>query len=362
MKKKLQVFVSSTYEDLKKERQAAVQAILTSGHIPAGMELFSAGDETQKEIIKKWIDESDVYLLILGGRYGSIDNSTGKSYTHWEYQYAGEISKPRFAVVISEGALEGKIRTEGTQMMEKSNRQLYEEFRKEVLGKICKIFNDERDIELAVFQKMGEYVSREDLKGWVRGSEVPDLLGVFQEQLKLNSDNAKLSAEVTILKKQLQQKQAVEMFDGLTFEELQETLSKIKIEFPKELSSKENLSAKSILNLFFILKDDFATGITNQANISEAQSFVYYSIAPRLMTFKLLEKVKVAGVRYEKIQMSNLGFKFLKMLEIHMISKETSESPAKGGKGSLKTDDDVGKSSAPKKTTRKPRRATTVNE
>jgi hypothetical protein len=41
-RKKLQVFVSSTYEDLK-ERQAAVEVILTAGHIPAGVELFAAG-------------------------------------------------------------------------------------------------------------------------------------------------------------------------------------------------------------------------------------------------------------------------------------------------------------------------------
>jgi hypothetical protein len=66
-KKKLQVFVSSTYIDLKEERQAAVQAILTAGHIPAGMELFAAGDKSQWEVIKRWIDESDVFLLILGG-------------------------------------------------------------------------------------------------------------------------------------------------------------------------------------------------------------------------------------------------------------------------------------------------------
>ena len=45
LRKRLQVFVSSTYTDLKEERQAAVEAILTAGQIPAGMELFTAGDE-----------------------------------------------------------------------------------------------------------------------------------------------------------------------------------------------------------------------------------------------------------------------------------------------------------------------------
>ena len=52
--KKLQVFVSSTFTDLILERQAAVEAILLSGHIPAGMELFSAGNESQMEVIKKY--------------------------------------------------------------------------------------------------------------------------------------------------------------------------------------------------------------------------------------------------------------------------------------------------------------------
>ncbi len=79
IRKRLQVFVSSTFSDLRHERQAAVEAILTAGHIPAGMELFAAGDESQMEVIKQWIDESDVYLLILAGRYGSIEQKSGNA-------------------------------------------------------------------------------------------------------------------------------------------------------------------------------------------------------------------------------------------------------------------------------------------
>lgn len=87
MNKKLQVFVSSTYTDLIEERQAAVQAILDAGHIPAGMDLFKAG-KPQMKTIQKCIDESDVYMLIVGGRYGSIDEECVKSYTQLEYEYA----------------------------------------------------------------------------------------------------------------------------------------------------------------------------------------------------------------------------------------------------------------------------------
>lgn len=90
LRKKLQVFISSTFNDLIEERQAAVEGILNAGHIPAGMELFKSGNESQLETVKRWIDESDVYLLILGGRYGVIEPESGKSYTHVEYEYALE--------------------------------------------------------------------------------------------------------------------------------------------------------------------------------------------------------------------------------------------------------------------------------
>ena len=88
MKKKLQIFISSTYTDMKEERQAAVEAILKSGNIPAGMELFTAGNESQLQTIMRWIDESDIYVLLLGGRYGSIEQWSGLSYTEVEYDYA----------------------------------------------------------------------------------------------------------------------------------------------------------------------------------------------------------------------------------------------------------------------------------
>lgn len=131
MKRKLQVFVSSTFTDLIEERQAAVSAILKAGHIPAGMELFTAADRSQMDIIKNWIDESDVYMLILGGRYGSIEPTTGKSYTELEYDYAVEKGKALFAVVIKEEALEQKVKEHGTDFLERDEPKSLSEFKKE---------------------------------------------------------------------------------------------------------------------------------------------------------------------------------------------------------------------------------------
>src|SRR5436305_11172698 len=111
--KKLQVFVSSTYADMKAERQAAVEAILQAGHIPAGMELFAAGSESQLEVIRRWIDDSDVFMLILGGRYGTVEKKSGKSYVELEYDYAVEKGKPHFAATIHERFLDEKVKKYG---------------------------------------------------------------------------------------------------------------------------------------------------------------------------------------------------------------------------------------------------------
>ena len=61
------------------------------------MELFTAGDQSQIQVIKDWIDESDVFLLILGGRYGTVESRTGKSYIQLEYRIRDR-EKERFSL------------------------------------------------------------------------------------------------------------------------------------------------------------------------------------------------------------------------------------------------------------------------
>lgn len=89
MEKRYQVFVSSTYADLREERQRVIQALMEMDCIPSGMELFPAADEEQWQFIKRVIDDCDYYLLIIGGRYGST-TPQGISYTEKEFDYAIE--------------------------------------------------------------------------------------------------------------------------------------------------------------------------------------------------------------------------------------------------------------------------------
>lgn len=91
--KRYQVFVSSTYKDLQEERQEIMQALLELDCIPSGMELFPAANDDQWTLTKKVIDDSDYYIVIIAGRYGSV-GPEGYSYTEMEYRYALETKKP----------------------------------------------------------------------------------------------------------------------------------------------------------------------------------------------------------------------------------------------------------------------------
>jgi hypothetical protein len=208
-KRKLQIFLSSTYEDLIDHRLAAMEAILAAGHIPAAMEQFAPGDETAWEKIKAWIDESDAFILILGGRYGSMEPISGKSYVQLEYEYAVETKKPFFAIVVSNMHHEQRVREVGLTVDERENQQRYKEFRAIVEKRLCGFWNDKKDIKAVVFQKLPEWAQRADLIGWVRGDEVATP-GVMNELARLSQENRELRAASV----------NADTFDGLSFENI----------------------------------------------------------------------------------------------------------------------------------------------
>ena len=79
-----------------------MQVLLELDCMPAGMELFPASNDTQWNWIRKVIDESDYYIVIVGGRYGSVHPESGISYTEMEYRYAVDTGKPVMSFLHSD--------------------------------------------------------------------------------------------------------------------------------------------------------------------------------------------------------------------------------------------------------------------
>ena len=101
MNRKPVVFLSSTYFDLKKERSYAIRHIIKNHYIFSGMEaFFMIPMMEQWENIKRTIRECDIYVAVLGERYGYVAHE-GKSCTELECEYAAEIGKPIVALIES---------------------------------------------------------------------------------------------------------------------------------------------------------------------------------------------------------------------------------------------------------------------
>ncbi|OED54745.1 hypothetical protein BEI46_14530 [Aliivibrio fischeri] len=313
MKKRLQVFISSTYVDLIEERQAAVSAVLKSGHIPAGMELFTAGDKSQWEIIKRWIDESDVYMLILGGRYGSVEVESGVSYTELEYNYALETGKPLFAVVIDEQALEYKVKEYGTSVIETERPSELKLFRNKVLDNMSAFFEDLKDIRLCVMESLPEIAASRELSGWVSGSEVPDTKGLVDEIAKLNAQIVDLTKENSSLAQKLAKNP--KLTSEQEFQELAEILKKTDIKIPPDLADGDEDATNSLYGLFIIIQDHMVTGVTNRINQDSSVYFMYSNVCPKLQIHGLVQNEKVASVQWRRFSITKKGQDFLAYIE-----------------------------------------------
>jgi hypothetical protein len=164
--RRYQVFVSSTYFDLKDERQAVISTLLNMDVLPAGMELFPATDDDAWTLIQQVIDESDYYLLVIGGRYGAIDDETQRSYTEKEFDYAISVGKPTMAFLHGDP---GKIAAEKTDQNDEAREKL-NAFREKVeRHKHVKYWTGSDNLAGQVALSFPKLQRAHPAVGWVRG-------------------------------------------------------------------------------------------------------------------------------------------------------------------------------------------------
>lgn len=190
MQKKYQIFVSSTFRDLVDERQDAIRSILDIGHIPAGMELFPASDTEQLAYIEKVIDECDYYVLIMGGRYGSLDEE-GVSFTEREYDYAVSSGKSVIAFVHGDA---GSIPLGKSDTAPRLVKALNEFRTKVMTGRLVRQWTTREQLQSLVVISLVRAMSDYPAVGWVRASAVASE-EILSQINKLRADNDKLKLE-----------------------------------------------------------------------------------------------------------------------------------------------------------------------
>jgi Domain of unknown function (DUF4062) len=194
-----QVFVSSTFMDLKEERISVSQALMEMNCIPAGMELFPATNEVQFDFIKTVIDESDYYVLIVGARYGSVD-SEGVSFTEREFDYAVSKNIEICAFIHSNIENIAVAKTDKDPILD----QKLVNFRSKVsTGRLIKYWDDPKELAGKVVTSLNSAIRRKPALGWMRGNRqassdlVAEIISLKDENTSLKNQLLRQKTEIS---------------------------------------------------------------------------------------------------------------------------------------------------------------------
>lgn len=104
-----EAFVSHTSDMAEYPRarsfvRAAMDAVARAGYVPVDMSLFPAGSETPEEYCRRRVGSCEVYVGVIGFRYGSLVPDTDISYTELEFDAATKSDVPRLLFLLDEDA------------------------------------------------------------------------------------------------------------------------------------------------------------------------------------------------------------------------------------------------------------------
>ncbi len=263
MDKRYQVFVSSTYEDLQEERKEVMQALLELDCIPAGMELFPASNDDQWTLIRRVIDDSDYYIVIVGGRYGST-NTDGISYTEMEYRYALETGKPIMGFLHKNPQ---EIKSGFTETTDDGKKKL-DSFIGLVKKKVVKCWTNPNDLGSVVSRSMINLIKQVPSIGWVKADKAIDDSSA-KEILRLQKENE-------ILREQIEQTTTMAPKGSETLSQGTDEVQ-IKIRIDATLSTKpydDIVISETLSTTWNNLFSTIAPHLTNEALESKMESLI----------------------------------------------------------------------------------------
>ncbi|MBK7623426.1 MAG: DUF4062 domain-containing protein [Kineosporiaceae bacterium] len=161
------------------------QAVVRAGHVAVDMGLWSAMDMSPEDACREKLRGCDVYVVLLGLRYGSRPpGSPTRSYTELEFDVAEELGIPRLAIWITEGL------AESSQLTWDDDRGSQSAFRSRVGRELtCARIEEWHKIELEAYQALV------NLKDRVNGSPVsppvfsrPPLIGPLVDRTDLQDN------------------------------------------------------------------------------------------------------------------------------------------------------------------------------
>ena len=320
MDKKYQVFVSSTYEDLKSERTATFSCLLDNNCIPVGMEQFPASPLSQWEYITKMIDISDYYLLIIAGRYGSVDQDINMSYTEKEFNYAKSKGIPILAFLHQNPGSIPASKSENSDF----GREKLTSFRSTVenSGIHVNYYTDENDLKYKIGTSITKTIHDCPAIGWVRADQVEQLLEKSEYVSSIKELQENLSQMQTLLSEKIDK--TVPSWEPISRDEIQQLFDNTtqKPTTPNLTREAKRLLAEACLDPNGqILKVRTLSGLsisTNQKEMLPDNSgrniAIWEAALDELLSNKLIASL---GTKGEVFQVTKMGYDHNDLLEKH---------------------------------------------
>ena len=282
MQKIYHVFISSTYSDLQDERKKVSEAVAKAGYVPEGMELFPASSQKQFEFIKRVIDRCDYYVVIVGGRYGTLADGA-VSYTEKEYDYAQGKGIPALAFLHRHPETIAVVKTDSG---EPSHALKLAEFRKRLSGSAMVDFWDNAaDLATSVVIALGQEATLNPGTGWVRGDQAVDPK-IFEELAAARAKISELQVQLTnSISEEIVFPRQIESIDS----ELMIEFSVDRHERHGEEKEYNIVSSESGLKLFTSWKEVFLS----------IQGHIHKKIREKLLGLEIPEQLAISnGIDY----------------------------------------------------------------
>lgn len=139
----MKVFISSVTAFLKDERNALPAFLQVADHEPLRFEDFTAQDRSSREACLAGVDAADVYLLLLGPKYGDLLPDSGKAPTAEEFSRARQRGIP---VLVFHKDID--------ELDEPAQADFKKEVGHYVNGRFWRSFTDPMSCNLAVLQAL----------------------------------------------------------------------------------------------------------------------------------------------------------------------------------------------------------------
>lgn len=166
MDRKYSVFLSSTFEDLKDVRKDVMLRLFMNGYMVNGMESFGARSQRSWKVIQESIRDSDLFVVIIAGRYGSIVDEEDISFTEKEYNYAVAQGLPVLSFIRNENKILAINYDEG-----KKRKKLNDFTDRIKKNRLVTIWNESEDLQVSIVDSLRREIDADGtISGWVKST------------------------------------------------------------------------------------------------------------------------------------------------------------------------------------------------